>query len=213
MQCLLCHKEMGSDDLYDLFVSNDLICHSCRMKWKRIDLHFELDGIEAFAPYLYEENFSHDLIQMKEVGDEAISDIFLWNDRRTLHRKYHGYTLCLMPSSKEKEERRGFSHLKLLFSCLNLEMMEPFEQIQSMSQKQMSLQQRKRMEMNMRRKEGIVLPSKVLLCDDTITTGSTLRGALRLVQNCEKVKILCISANSAYLKTRKNRAKNRQLRL
>ena len=51
-----------------------------------------------------------------------------------------------------------------------------------------------------RLKEGIVLPQKVLLCDDTVTTGATLLGALSVLpQNVGKVRIYTVSANIRWL--------------
>ncbi len=200
MRCLLCHKEMGSDDLYDLLLSQDVLCHSCRRKWQRRDISFEVGGKKGYAPYVYEENFAHCLIQFKEVGDEALQDIFLWNLKEKLHRKYRGYTLCLMPSSLSKQERRGFSHLERMFACLQLHTIEPFEQIVDFNQKNMPAKYRKEMAYNIRWKGEYDIPKKILLCDDTITTGSTLQGALSCLKEKAEIQILCVSANAVYVK-------------
>lgn len=205
MRCLLCGKEMGSDDLYDLFLSDDVICRDCRNKWERAPHALKVDGICAEAPWIYNDAFASCLLQYKELYDEALGPAFLQCDRKRLHRKYHGYRLFLMPSSKRNRERRGFSHLEGMFAGIGKSIEEPFEMIDELDQKQKSGRQRVRMEENIRLKDGVKVQGKILLCDDTMTTGSTLRGALRCLKGAKDVRIVCASFNKAWFEKESKR--------
>lgn len=199
MYCLMCGKEKSTGFLNDIIFGDDPLCVECRSKWKRMNHTFQIDGISAFSPYLYEDEFSHCLIQFKECGDEALKDVFLFDMQKEFKKKYRGYTLCLMPSSTLKEAR-GFSHLQKMFECLKMDILLPFEKVEDSSQKHLSSARRMDMIHGIRLKEQIVLPKKILLCDDTITTGSTIRGALScLDKDKHNIQVFSISINKSWI--------------
>lgn len=200
MRCLLCEKEMNTD-FYDLFLSEDCICQNCRSMWERKDVHFKISGISGYAPYVYNQAYAGCLVQFKECGDEALKDVFFTKVRKRLKRKYSGYTLLLMPSSKRKREARGFDHLKEMYGSLGLDMMSPFLMKEERDQKNRSAAERRKMADNIALPDNIVLPRKIVLADDTVTTGSTLKGALScLDREKHDIRILCGSCNRRFVK-------------
>lgn len=201
MRCLMCGKELGYGSLDDIFIGEDPLCTQCRGAWKRKRIRFRLDGVILRSLYVYNEAFSSCLIQYKELGDEALKDVFLYEYRKQFRRRYRGYTLVLMPSSAEKEKLRGFSHLKEMFACTGLLMSEPFVKISGSDQKHRNREERMIMSSSLRLKEGVILPGKILLCDDTVTTGATIRGALNCLRGHEgKIEIFTVSANRRWLR-------------
>ncbi len=201
MRCLMCGKELGESSFRDIVVGEDPLCSACRKRWEKKDIKFVLDGIDVEANYVYNDAFSSALIQFKECGDEALKDIFLYEVKNKLKRKYRGYTLCCMPSSLEKMNSRGFSHLQEMFSCLNMETLEPFIKNTNVSQKETPGHLRKNMSHEIQLKHGVVLPKKLLLVDDTITSGATLKGAIACLSTQQhKIKIYCVSANRSWMK-------------
>ena len=79
-------------------------------------------------------------------------------------------------------------------------MIDPFMKTSSESQKQLPGYLRRNMVHEIALKSGIVLPKKCLLVDDTITTGSTLKGALHcLNQQVKDIEIYCVSANETWI--------------
>ena len=199
MRCLMCGKDTGiSERIGDILFYEDMICRSCRAGFHPYGKAGRFSGVRTEILYVYEDMMRSALIQFKECGDEALKDVFLYRERTRLRLKYHGYTLLLMPSGKTKTERRGFSHLREMFSSLCLPMEEPFAQTAEMDQKGKNRRERERMAANIILKKDAVLPEKILLADDVITTGSTLRGALRLLDDKKHtIRILAVSGTKS----------------
>jgi len=197
MRCVMCGKEFGEGSLRDILFGEDPLCLCCRSQWLHQPQRYRVNGVQGESDYLYNEAFSSCLIQFKECGDEALKDIFLFETKRRIARKYRGWTLCLMPSSQEKQERRGFSHLQEIFASTGLKILDPFVKTEDIVQKKRSYTERQQMKAKIRLKEGISLPDRILLCDDVITTGATLKGALCCIEK-EKylVRIYTIAADT-----------------
>lgn len=200
MRCLMCGRNKDGGTFRDIFDGADPLCQNCRRQWQKKKIRFRLDGIPAESSYVYNDAFSSCLIQFKEQGDEALKDVFLHEVCDYLHFRYHGYTLCLMPSTDEKYRERGFHHLRSMFECLKMPVTEPFVKISGQSQKKLGRRERLEMRSMIALAEGAVLPEKVLLCDDTVTTGATLSGALSVLpESVRKVRIYTVSANVRWL--------------
>ncbi|MBR3311705.1 MAG: hypothetical protein IKG15_07815 [Solobacterium sp.] len=195
----MCGKLFGEGSFRDILIGEDPLCESCRSGWIRRRRKFDIEGIPAEGTYLYEVHFSSCLIQFKECCDEALKDVFLLEEKKRLQRKYRGYTICLMPSSAEKEKERGFHHLRLMYACTGLPMLEPFIRLSDTVQKKRTGKERRKMEGEIVLKEGTVLPEKLLLCDDVITTGATIRGALRAIgKGNRKIRIYSVSLHKSW---------------
>lgn len=195
MRCLMCGKTIGENSLRELLAGDDLLCEECRNGWHRTGKRFTVDGVKAYAEYAYDGGFRDCLLQFKECGDEALKDVFLYKTGDSFRRKYRGWTLLLMPSSPQNLERRGFSHLQEIFSCVRMPMLEVFAKTDTAVQKELTYEERQQMKEHIILKEGAVVPKKVLLCDDVLTTGATIRGALKALQGipCRK-QIYILSA-------------------
>jgi len=188
----MCDRTITEESLADFFRETDVLCTECRSKWKRIGRRTRFAGVPAFLLYEYNEAFSDCLIQFKECKDEALKPVFLYPDRRRLRWMFRGRTLLLLPSSREKREERGFSHLREMFEILRLPMMEPFEKREDRNQKQSSRKDRLKMERNLVLRSDASIPKKVVLADDVITTGATMRGALAcLPRDCDAMVFAC----------------------
>ena len=201
MRCLMCGREFGFGSFRDMMAGDDLLCTECRGSWERKNIRFELDHVPAEASYIYNDAFSDCLIQYKECMDEALKDVFLAKTGRKLKRKYRGYVLVPMPSSEEKLRERGFNHLEKMYESLQMPMAELFVKQSSEVQKGHSAKERRAMENLIALKPGTEIPEKILLVDDTITTGSTLRGALKALKGHDSiVRIYAVSVNKLWIR-------------
>jgi len=186
MRCLMCHEEIGNGrNLSELLFEEDVLCHSCRSKWTKQIEHFELNGVKGMSYWNYDDIFSSYLIQFKECNDEALKDAFLFPIKKEVKRYLKGRTLLLMPSSKSKLKARGFSHLKEMYEQLELPMLEPFEKMNEVDQKELSAEGRKQMEYSIRLKPSVKIPKKVAVVDDVITTGASIKGALHALEGTD----------------------------
>ncbi len=196
MRCLMCGRNAESSGrITDILFRDDPLCPACRGEWKRYGRKLRIGDIEAEAVWEYEGGFRRALLQYKECGDEALADVFLYPVKEKIRRKYWNCAFLLMPSRKSNLERRGFDHLRGMFSGCGNELLSVFEIDGEWDQKGKGAAERAEMEGRIRLKEGVVLPEKLVLADDVITTGSTLRGALKcLPRQGHRIRILSASA-------------------
>ena len=201
MRCLMCGKDILADrSLYRLFFTDDLLCMNCRSQWNRQRISFSMDKVPVYSSYVYNEAFASCLLQYKECGDEALKDVFLRLDADYIRRKFRGYTLLLMPSSEAKLQERGFSHLALMCECLQMPVMSPFAKKDGSEQKSLHVKDRQRMAHDIILKDDAALPKRILLFDDVITTGSTLKGALSNIDTSRhSVRIYTAAAHEKWL--------------
>ncbi|MBQ6221555.1 MAG: ComF family protein [Solobacterium sp.] len=188
MRCLMCGKKIEEQGFSGLFYQEDLLCGECRGEWQKDGTYHSFGDFRVYTSYIYNDAFSSCLLQFKECGDEALMDVFLYKIKNELRKKYHGYTWLLMPSTAENEERRGFHHLKEMFGSLHMPVMEPFEKDSDEIQKKLSYEERQKMSSRIRLKKNIRIPPKVVLADDIVTTGATMRGARNALAG-RKIKI------------------------
>jgi len=195
MKCLYCDKEISKESLYSIFIEDDELCPECRNQLKIQIRNFKVDDIEIETLFNYDSLFKSLLIQLKECYDESIKDVFLYKLRLYLFVKYFGYHVVFMPSSKLKKEERGFNHLELIFESI------PFKKTKGLVYKQDLIQEGK----NKKERELMIdnyiyegeYHKKILLVDDVMTTGSSIKGASKVLKNkCQKYKVLCLGKRS-----------------
>lgn len=201
MRCLMCGRELGYGSVRDIVFGDDPLCMSCRRKWRYKRIRFRFDHCTLRSSCIYNEAFSRCLIQYKELADEALKDVFLYRDLKWFRRTYRNRQLLMMPSSPKKAESRGFSHLGRMFECSGLEITEPFIKLEEGDQKQKNREERLKMENMIILKEDAVLKDRIVLCDDTVTTGATLRGALKALENRHAdIEIYTVSVNRRWVR-------------
>lgn len=101
-----------------------------------------------------------------------------------------------IPSSKVDDEKRGFNHVKEMFSILKMNMIDELEKISQ--EKQSSLTSKNRLNINdkliLKNKDSIT-SKKILIVDDIYTTGATMFKAIELIKKAKPkdIKVLTIA--------------------
>lgn len=195
MRCIYCDKKyhINSSLIYCL-LDKDPLCEKCRNALEYRPTEKIINELKVKSFYVYNKMFSSLILQYKECMDEALKDIFIYQIKSYIRVKYHKYTLVFVPSTKSNIKKRGFNHLALMFSSLKLPVADILEKIEEKSQNNLDINKRKEMITNIKLKDNVVVPKKILLVDDVYTSGSSIYGSyLVLKQYTKDIKAITIA--------------------
>jgi len=195
--CKVCFNEIKMESLHFL-MNNSCICKKCLAKYEPEFKEFKFYGYKALAIYEYKDAIKEKLFIFKGCSDYELKDTFIMIFKKELGIRYQNYIMVPMPSLLEGDKERGFNHVIEMFKCLNLKMEIMFKKIGHNKQAKSSYFKRKEMAKHIVFLENIDLKNKkILLIDDVITTGSTLKTAIDLLKerNVNDIQILVMSKN------------------
>lgn len=172
------------------------VCSDCFDELNPKFIYFSIYGVKALAIYEYDEQMSTLIYQYKGCGDYELKDIFINQLLEELIIKYKGYKIVSIPSHIEHIKKRGFDHVKEMFSSLRLEFIDCLFKKEKYKQSDYKIEERSEAKNLIGIKNGEALKNKkILIVDDICTTGSTLRSAIKLVSLYEPkdIKILVVA--------------------
>lgn len=174
------------------------VCPTCYKKFQPHFRIFKMGTCKGLAIYDYDEFIQSLLYQCKGRGDIEVASLFMEPYARELRLWFQGYVLVPMPSSIEKEQERGFSHVEEIFKPLKLPFLPVLKKVGN--QKQSALHRKERWKNREQIQwNGVEIPphSKILLVDDVMSSGATFTRAIEIVQafHPRKIKILVMSKN------------------
>ena len=174
---------MNNDgDLVSMFLVMDVICVECRKAMKYQKHKFKLDDLSVESFCVYDDIVKDMLIQYKELWDEALYPVFFYSIKRHIEKKYHNYSLVMIPSSSKKVEQRGFDHLSRMLEVVNLNRYEVFRK-NFHEQKHLSFEERMKNRDTMLTQISEIPNTPILLVDDMCTTGSSLLAAYQVLKS------------------------------
>ena len=201
-KCLVCNSFVESS-LNNLISGNTYICHTCFNNMKPIIKKVKIAGIKGLLLYSYND-FSRNLIlQIKANYDLELAKYILAPLKSLLREKYIKYTLVPIPSTKRSNKARGFNHVEVIFSLLGLPILNLFEKVGNYKQANIKFEQRDKVSKNIKIISNVEIPSRIVVIDDIITSGSSLKALLYelrsrgvknltfiiLADNCRKIKL------------------------
>ena len=199
-RCLVCDKNM-EDNFNNLFNGECKVCCECSNKIKVRNDKFIINGCKGLILYYYNDFFKDVLFRYKGLGDYLLKDIFFVCNLEKLKRKYKGYKIVVAPSNSEEEEKRGFCHLEEIFKSFNLEIIKCFKKDVKWKQSDKKLVERSNIQnvikIDKRSLKGV---KKVVLVDDVLTSGSTIKTMISQIPANISKKVLILSSNCRILR-------------
>ena len=187
-RCLVCSSFVESS-LNNLVSGNTSICQTCFAKMEPVIKRIKIDGINGLLLYSYNEFTRSLILQIKANYDLELAKYILAPLKSFLKESYNKYTLVPIPSTKVSNKARGFNHVEAIFSCTELPILNLFEKVGNYKQANTKFVNRSQVFEKIKLIKDVEIPSKVVVVDDIITSGSSLKAALTILRN-QDVKYL-----------------------
>ncbi len=178
------------------FAFNSAICNKCFNALECIYEQFDINGIDVECIYNYDEEFSKLLYRFKGCYDYELKDIFLCRQKCYLKIKYSDFFMVPVPSWKQEDEIRGFNHVIEIFKLLNLPIINCLEKKENFKQSNLPKVEREKIKNKLKVINGHVIKNKkILIIDDVLTTGSTIKAVINLLENYSPkiIKVLILA--------------------
>lgn len=194
--CKICFKEYKDVSTYSLIHNDSYCCPNCYHQFNPTFSISKLNNIEVLSIYNYDEVMHNFIYQLKGCYDYELGPIFLSRYAFELRLKYWNYYLVPIPSYYLDDERRGFNHVKAIFSPIKLKMIDCLYKAKEYKQSDHNGSGRKEIRKVLKISDNNRIKGKnILLIDDIFTTGNTLLTAIDLIKQFhpKRIKILVLA--------------------
>ena len=194
--CKLCFKNIKDNSLIGFINTSLSLCPQCYRRLSPKFKRFYVFKYHALALYDYDQDIKALLYQLKGCFDYELGSSFLDRYLNEMRLRYHDYFVIPIPSYKEDDDKREFNHVQEIFKGLKLPLLTILQKTDHYKQATNNREQRKQIGKYMILDSTKSLKGKkVLLVDDVFTTGSTMKAAIKLVEQLKPkdIKILVMS--------------------
>ena len=195
-KCYLCGKK----------ALNGVICDNCFLNICE-ELEFEKNkykGIEIYSAAFYTKNFQKIIRAIKYHKKSEFAKIFaeaLFRLYKNFNEDLSEYTICAVPIHKNRLKKRKYNHMELIceefskLSGINFD----FNIIQRIKDTpplyKYKVHERENILQDAFSVEQDLSSKKILLIDDIVTTGTTIKNIVNELKkaNCQDIKVFCIT--------------------
>lgn len=159
-------------------------------------LNFNFEGCNGLALYEYNSSLKKMIYLLKGCSDYEIRETLILPYKEELKLLYKDFIFVPVPSHIERIKERGFNHVIALFECLNLEICDCLYKKENINQHLLNSEERKKIKKIIEiRRVFDLKQKKILIVDDIMTTGETLKRCIDLLkqEHPKKIKILVLS--------------------
>lgn len=194
--CKNCFKDSQLGSFHKLLNQDFHVCDRCMYDSKPQFISYKINGIKALSIFSYNDYMRSKIFQYKGCEDYELKDFFLTPYKIELLTIFGGYTMVPIPSFIEDDNKRGYNHVVEVFSTLGLEISKCLIKTKNIKQKELSFADRQKIgniiEFD---KKFDIKNKKVLLVDDIVTTGASMKAAVALMKKAgvKKIRILTIA--------------------
>lgn len=194
--CRLCFDVIKQATLHNLVQSDICVCPKCQEQFNAVFEKTKIDGVMTRAVYDYNEFMQSALYKLKGCGDIEIAPCFLNYHLPWLQISYRGHIIIPVPSHIKRDDERGFNQVEEIFRYLRLPILKALIKTENRKQSDLSHDERKKIGDIIAWDDTFeITGKKILLVDDVMTTGSTLRACIKLIKAHfpKSLKVLVIS--------------------
>lgn len=195
-RCLICFQPIHREVFLITMVANPHICIHCFRKFKVIYKKTRLENCCLTILYQYTDFFKSLLFQYKGQYDYALAKVFLDPYIYELHKQYSDFIVAPCPSSRLQNEKRGFAPMEEIAKTLKLPLFTGLCKLDEYKQSDQHYKVRDKIKDHIGIQGGeILVNKKVLLIDDVLTSGNTLKTCVALLKGYhpKQVDILVLS--------------------
>lgn len=187
--------------------SNEIVAHFlCKDCLKKLDYvanKFKIGNYDAHAVYFYNESMKNLVADYKFNRNTSLSKVFasILYDYGRVNKLFDVDYILPSPSSKKTINKRGFDHISMItdnfIDNINANYLESFIKKQdTRAQHKLSKDERAYNLMGAFRLEEDLSGKSVLIIDDLITTGNTVKEICKVLEiaNVKEVKAMAITS-------------------
>jgi len=209
--CKICFNEISFNSCHNFLNQDLMVCSSCLKKLNQQFKIFKFYDYDALAIYNYDGLIKEKIFEFKGCGDYELNNIFIAPFKNELRILYKNYVIVPAPSFKDNNEKRGYNHVIEMFSFLKLEIVDCLIKTKDVYQHLSNFKEREKVKNIIELQTNYNFENKkILLVDDILTTGSTLKACIDLLikKRPKNIKILVVAKRNFTKEEREKINKN-----